>query len=248
VPAFDFLSDPLFWVVAAAAFAGSLIRGFSGFGSGLVFMPIGAACLGPKPAAGVLFIIDTLLIIPFVVRAARIVEWREVLPLGLGAVLMVPVGVAVLFAIDPVPLRWGLSLAILGSIALLWAGLRYRGRTRTWLSILVGGIAGFMSGSAQIPGPPVLIYWLGRDVVPVTMRANAIVFFCFTTVIAGIFYVMGGIFTGDVMARSAVLFPVYAIGIFIGGRMFGWASEKTYRTIAYASIVFSAVISLPVFG
>jgi uncharacterized membrane protein YfcA len=209
-------------------------------------MPIGAACLGPKPAAGVLFIIDTLLIIPFAVRAVRNVEWREVLPLGLGGMLMVPAGVAVLFAVDPVPLRWGLSLAIVGSIALLWAGVRYRGRTRTWLSVLVGGMAGFMSGSAQIPGPPVLFYWLGRDVVPVTMRANAIVFFCFTTIVAGIFYVMGGIFTADVMARSAVLLPVYAVGIFTGGRMFGWANETTYR--AYVSIIFSAVISLPVFG
>ena len=100
----------------------------------------------------------------------------------------------------------------------------------------------------QIPGPPVLIYWLGRKVVSATMRANAIVFFMFTTVISGIAFLYGGIFTAEVMAGSLALFPVYAIGIFVGSRFFGRASEATYRGIAYATILVAAVISMPVFG
>ena len=69
VPSFDFLTDPLFWIAALAAFVAALIRGFSGFGAGLIFMPVAAACLGPKPAAGILFVIDTILILPFVAQA-----------------------------------------------------------------------------------------------------------------------------------------------------------------------------------
>ena len=224
------------------------MRGFSGFGAGLIFMPIAAACIGPKPAAGILLVIDTILILPFVARAAKIVDWSEVLPLGLGAVLMAPAGAAVLLTADPVALRWALSLAILTSVGLLAAGFRYRGPTHAWLSSVVGAIAGFMSGSMQIPGPPVLIYWLGRDVIPTTMRANAIVFFMFTTVISGIAFVYGGIFTAGVMLRAAALMPVYAVGIFAGSRMFGFASEATYRAIAYASILFVAFVSMPLFG
>lgn len=248
MPRFDFLTDPLFLIAAFAALAGALIRGFSGFGSGLVFMPIGAACLGPKQAAGVLFIIDTLLILPFAARAARIVAWREILPLGIGAMVMAPVGAVVLFTIDPAPFRWGISLVILASVGALAAGRRYRGPTRVWLSVTVGGAAGFLSGLAQIPGPPVLIYWLGRNVVSATMRANAIIFFLFATVVSGITFLLGGLFTAEVIARAAVLMPLYAAGMFIGSRMFGLASERTYRQIAYASILFVAIVSLPVFG
>lgn len=248
MPSFDFLADPLFWVAALAALAAATIRGFSGFGAGLVFMPVAAACFGPRVAAGVLFVVDTVLILPFVAKAVRIVDWREILPLGLGAAVAVPAGVLVLLHADPIPLRWGLSVAILLSVGMLAAGLRYRGPTRVSLSALVGAVAGFMSGAVQIPGPPVLIYWLGRDVVSATMRANAIVFFLFTTAISGVAFLWGGIFTADVMALSAALFPIYAIGIFVGGRMFGLASEATYRRIAYASILFVAVVSMPVFG
>jgi uncharacterized membrane protein YfcA len=210
-------------------------------------MPVGAACLGPKPAAGVLFIIDTLLILPFVARAAALVAWKEIAPLGMGAVLTAPVGAAVLLTTDPVALRWGISIAILVSIGALAAGLRYRGPTRAWISAIVGGVAGFLSGAAQIPGPPVLIYWLGREVVSATMRANAIVFFMFTTVVSGIAFAAGGIFTTEVFARAAALTPIYAIGIVIGSRLFGRASEAAYRRVAYASILFVAVVSMPLF-
>ena len=47
---------------------------------------------------------------------------------------------------------------------------------------------------------------------------------------------------------ALALFPVYAVGIFIGGRMFGRASEAVYKRIAYGSILFAALASMPVFG
>jgi len=248
VPSVAFLHDPLFWVAALAALAASCVRGFSGFGAGLIFMPVAAACLGPKTAVGVLYVIDTILVLPLMIRATRMVDWHEILPLGIGAVVTIPVGTAVLLYLDPVPLRWGLSLAILASVGILAMGWRYRGPTRVWLSLLVGATAGFMGGSGQIPGPPVLIYWLGRQIVSATMRANAFTFFMFTTVVSGITFVIGGIFTQDVMVKSAALFPVYAVGILVGGRLFGLASEATYRRIAYATILFVAIVSVPVFG
>ena len=89
---------------------------------------------------------------------------------------------------------------------------------------------------------------LGRDVTPVYMRANTIVIFMFATVVTGIFYVAHGVFTEGVIARAIVLMPLYALGMYAGSRMFGWASPATYRSIAYASIIFAALVSMPVFG
>jgi uncharacterized membrane protein YfcA len=248
VPSFQFLAEPLFWVAALAALVASTVRGFSGFGAGLIFMPVAAACLGPKLAVGSLYIIDTILVLPFFAKAVRVVEWREIMPMGLAALVTIPLGTYVLVHADPVPLRWGLSIVILVTVGLLAAGWRYHGPTRAWMSAIVGGIAGFLGGFAQIPGAPVLIYWLGRAVVSTTMRSNAFVFFMFTTAVSGFAYFSGGIFTGEVLAYSLVLFPVYAVGMFAGGRMFGLASDATYRRIAIATILFVAIVSMPVFG
>ncbi len=141
--AFGFLAAPLFWVTALAALAGATIRGFSGFGGALLFVPIAAACLGPRNAAGILFVVDTVLIAPFVVRALPIVEWAEVLPLGIASIFTVPLGVAALLYLDPVPLRWGISLVIVAFVAVLAVGWRYRGPTRAWLSAIVAAWRAF---------------------------------------------------------------------------------------------------------
>ena len=169
------------------------------------------------------------------------------MPLGLGAVIAVPAGVAVLIHGDAVPIRWGVSLAILTAIAVLAGGWRYRGPERLPLSIAIGGLAGFLSGLAQLPGPPVLVYWLGRDTPAQRLRANAIIFFCFTTVIAGIAYAASGLFTAEVAVRSAALLPVYGIATLIGSRFFGDTSEATFRRIAYWLIAFVALATLPAF-
>ena len=248
MPSLDYFTAPAFWIVALTALVAALVRGFSGFGAGLIFMPIAAASLGPRTAAGVLYVIDTILILPFVLKAVRLADWHDVLPLAIGAMVAVPVGVWALLHVDPVALRWGLSLTILVSIGAVAAGLRYREPTRVPLSLGVGAVAGLLSGSVQIPGPPVLIYWLGRQVVSATMRANAIVFFMFTTIVSGIGFLYGGVFTPEVVTGSLALLPVYAIGIFLGSLLFGRASETTYRGIAYATILVAALISMPVFG
>jgi len=243
----EILAEPAMWVVIGGALIAGLVRGFAGFGAAMVYIPIAAAAFDPRIAAGTLFIFDTIIIIPLVIRAASHVAWREILPLGLGAMIAVPAGVAVLVHVDPVPIRWGLSAAILAAVAALAGGWRYRGPERLPLSIAIGGLSGFMSGLAQLAGPPVLVYWLGRDTPAQRLRANAIIFFCFTTVIAGIAYAASGLFTAEVARRSAALLPVYAIAIFAGSRLFGTTSEVVYRRIAYGLIAFVAFATLPAF-
>ncbi|HSG96045.1 MAG TPA: sulfite exporter TauE/SafE family protein [Afifellaceae bacterium] len=243
----EILSEPAMWVLVVGALIAGLVRGFAGFGAGMIYIPVAAAAFDPRVAAGSLFIIDTIIIIPLVVRAAAHVAWREILPLGLGAMMAVPAGVAVLIHVDPVPIRWGLSAVILVSVAALAGGWRYRGPERLSLSIAIGGLAGFLSGLAQLPAPPVLVYWLGRDTPAQRMRANAIIFFCFTTVVAGIAYAASGLFTAEVVARSMALLPVYGIAIFAGSRLFGTTSEATYRRVAYGLIIFVALATLPAF-
>lgn len=248
MPSLNFFTDPLYWVAALAALAASIVRGFSGFGTGLIFMPIAAAALGPKMAVGILLIVDGIPVLPLVWNALKRISWSELAPLIIGAVVMAPIGVFVLIVSDPTILRWALSLMILIFVVMLAAGWAYRGPSRSWLSLLAGGLSGFLSGSVGVPGPPVLIYWLGRGVVSVTMRANAMVFFFFTSILSGTGYVVGGLITPDVIARSAGILPIYAFGLYLGSRMFGLASEETYRRIAYTLIVLAALVSMPIFG
>jgi hypothetical protein len=58
-------------------------------------------------------------------------------------------------------------------------------------------------------------------------------------------YLVQGVFTAPALLLSALLLPIYIIGIAIGARLFRGASEHTYRRAAYAIIALSALVSVP---
>jgi uncharacterized protein len=73
-----------------------------------------------------------------------------------------------------------------------------------------------------------------------------ILYFAITTVISGVAYVAGGLLTRSVVELALVTGPVYGIGLYLGSRMFGLASEITFRRICFALIAVAIALSLPV--
>jgi uncharacterized membrane protein YfcA len=51
--------------------------------------------------------------------------------------------------------------------------------------------------------------------------------------------------TLTVLRLALVVGPVYALGLFIGARLFGIADESVFRRICYALIAVAVVVSLP---
>jgi uncharacterized membrane protein YfcA len=231
--------------VAAAALVAGLSRGFSGFGAALIFIPLASAAVGPTLAAPLLLVIDAVGTLGLIPPAWRRADKGGVGLMALGALAGVPLGTFVLMHSDPAMIRWAVSVLIVVLLALLVSGWRYRGRPAAALSVGVGGVAGLFSGVAQIGGPPVVVYWLGGSIPVETVRANIVLYFAISSVIAVASYLLGGLLTGIVLALAIVTGPLYGLGVFIGSRMFGLASETTFRRICYALIAAAALISLP---
>src|SRR5690349_10026732 len=89
-------AEPRFAWLALAALLAGLVRGFSGFGAAMMFMPIASAAYDPVAAIAVLWIIDVLVSLPYLAPQLRRCVWREVIPLVLGAAVALPLGVLIL--------------------------------------------------------------------------------------------------------------------------------------------------------
>ena len=116
------LSAEVFPVLALAAVVAGMVRGFSGFGSAMILVPIASALTDPQTAVVLLIFTDTLLTLPMVIPAGRRCLWREILPLAAGALCTVPLGVHLLLVLDQTLLRWIISLLILVLVGLLASG------------------------------------------------------------------------------------------------------------------------------
>lgn len=236
---------PALALLLVTAFLAGLARGFSGFGAALIFIPIASALTGPQVAAPLLLVVDSAMTLGLIPPAFRRADRREVLIMALGAFLGVPFGVWLLTTLDPVVLRWGLVIGAFALLALLLSGWRYHGRPKPPLTVLVGAVSGLFSGAAQMGGPPVVAYWLGGAIPRQTVRANIVLFFAISTLMSAVGYLMKGLFTPGLLALALATAAPYGFGVWLGSRMFGLASEQTFRRLCFAMIAIAGLLGMP---
>lgn len=236
---------PALALLLVTAFLAGLARGFSGFGAALIFIPIASALTGPQVAAPLLLVVDSAMTLGLIPPAFRQADRREVLIMALGAFLGVPFGVWLLTTLDPVVLRWGLVTGAFALLALLLSGWRYHGRPKPPLTVLVGAVSGLFSGAAQMGGPPVVAYWLGGAIPRQTVRANIVLFFAISTLMSAVGYLMKGLFTPGLLALALATAAPYGFGVWLGSRMFGLASEQTFRRLCFAMIAIAGLLGMP---
>jgi uncharacterized membrane protein YfcA len=231
--------------ICGFALVSGTARGFSGFGSALIFMPLASSMAAPRLVAALLLIIDFVAALPLAPNAWKHADRRATAVMVSGALIGVPVGTYFLSRLDPVTTRWIISGFVVALLLLLLSGWRYRGKDHAALAVGIGGLSGFCSGLAQTGGPPLVGYWLGRPIAPTIARANILLFFAASDFFSMVSYALTGLITADAIRFSLLVGPVYAIGILIGAALFGRASEPLFRGICYALIAAAVVIGLP---
>jgi len=231
--------------LCAVAFVSGTARGFSGFGSALIFMPLASSIAAPRLVAALLLVIDFVAALPLLPDAWRKADRKATAVIVLGALVGVPVGTYFLSVLEPVTTRWIISCFVAALLLLLLSGWRYRGKDHAWLSVGIGGLSGFCSGLAQTGGPPIVGYWLGRPIAPTVARANIVLFFGASAVFSMISYATAGLITLDAIKFAVVVGPVYGIGVWFGASLFGKASEAVFRSICYALIAAAVIFGLP---
>lgn len=232
-------------VVAAAALVAGLARGFSGFGAALIFVPVASAVVGPHLAVPLVLIVDALTTLGLLPDAWRRADRREVATMAVGALVGVPAGVWLLTRLDPLALRWTIVAVVAALFLLLASGWRYRGRPSAPRTVAVGLVAGFFSGSTQIGGPPVVAYWLGGVLPAATVRANLMLYFEVSTVISVVSFTVGGLMVPALVPLVLAAAPLYGLGIGLGARAFGLATDTTFRRLSLALIALAVILSLP---
>src|SRR5262249_14206823 len=135
--------------LAVIAFVASVTRGFSGFGSALIFMPLAGTVVPPRTAAALLLIIDFVASMQLVPNAWKHAQHRNTAIMALGAFVGVPIGTWALARLDPIVTRWIIASLVLALLALLISGWRYHGKPHPALTVTVGGVSGLCSGLAQ---------------------------------------------------------------------------------------------------
>ena len=233
------------WVALAALCAG-LVRGFAGFGTAMIYLPVAAQVMPPVWAIVTLVLVDVVGPVANLPRAWGVAHRPDLMRLVLGAGVTLPFGVMLLAVIPEETYRYGVSVLSLMLLVCLVFGLRWRGELRRGAIYLTGGLSGLSGGIAGLPGPPVILLYMARPLGAAVIRANTMLYlFCFDWLLLGTIAARGGLGWTPVVIGVMMMVP-NMVGNVVGGWMFDPRRERIYRWVAYGVIAVSAILGLPV--
>lgn len=228
--------------MAAILLAAYLIRGITGFGSGLVAVPLLALFLPLQ------FVVPLILLLDFTASIVigglhfKRVQWGELgvlIPVGIVGVIA---GTSLLVKLPPEPML--IALAVFVFIFAVRSILNLHGEkpaSRGWAvpAALTGGTVGALFGTG---GPPYVIYLSHRIRDKSDLRATFSALFFFegmTRIIS--FLVAGLLMTAQVWLAYIVALPLVLGALYLGGHMHVSLSQAQMTRLVGVLLLVSSI-------
>mgnify|MGYP001792952656 CR=1 FL=1 len=240
------ISVPELFILVGAVVVSGLVRGFSGFGTAMVFLPVAGRVVDPFSAILILVVMDLFGPIPLLPRALRDGEMREVGWLFGAMAVSLPFGLWLLSIVEPEVFRWAVSLTIFGLLACLIGGLRHSLPFTPPTLLGAGVVSGVLGGLAGLAGPPIVLLYLASQRATEVIRANTLVFLVGVDIALLVVLAAFGRFELSMALIGLILFPPYALAGLVGQRLFDPSRARLYRNVAYSVVGVAALQGLPV--
>lgn len=240
------LATPGFpWLILAISVAG-IVRGFTGFGTALIFVPLAGMFLAPQMVVAVITLTGIASTAALLPRAWGQADRGEVMVLALAALVTVPLGLWLLGRLDPVTIRWIVAAVAAITLAALVTGWRFSGAVSRPALLAIGALAGVIGGLTGLTGPVVILFYLAGQAMAQTVRANTILFLASLDVVIVVNLLLRGAVEGAVVLLALTLAVPYVTTTLIGQRLFDPRHERLYRWAAYGVIALAVTSGLPV--
>jgi uncharacterized membrane protein YfcA len=213
-PVMSYLLEPVlspsFGLVAIAVFVGGFLRGFIGFGGGLVSVPVLSVVFGPLAAVPIAAIMAFPALFQLLPAAVHDGERSIIFPISIGILLAAPFGSALLVTINPNLMKIVISSLVLIMVLMLGRNWRLTGNVNWGVLFGAGAVGGFIQGSAGIGGPPVVAVALSRPGPARNQRGNVLGAITTVSVASILTLWYFGLFTSEVLILGLMLISIYS--------------------------------------
>jgi len=236
---FSFIPDNYFLIALVVIFSGFL-RGFIGFGSGLLMIPILSYFYSPVFAMVFNIVIEIPATIYLTFVGIKKSNLKEITPMMFTMMLTIPFGTIFLVSVDEQIIKTLMSLLLIFFVILIATGWRIKSTITKYVLVLGGAISGLMQGATGMGGPPYVTVLLSKNDSDDVARANILVITSGLVISAIISLYYFGLFTKDILLTGAISAPIYVFATYIGTKFFNYSGNKYFRN--------SSLIALGVVG
>lgn len=206
--------------------------------------PVFAIVFGPVKTVGTIAIMELAVTAQLLPSVRRLIEWRAIIPMSVAAGAFMPVGMWILTTTAPDLMARGIALVVLVFVLLLMTEYRYRGPKRLAIAIGIGSLSGVLIAATSLGNPPVMLYLLAGSDSAATNRANFTGYFAVTVVTLLILMVLKNLVGWSTMVQAGILLPPFALGAWLGAKVFMRSSDRLYRKVALWLLFCVAIFGL----
>jgi len=226
----------------AAAFLGGLVSGLSGFAMGLVVSGVWLHIIEPSQNALLIVLCGLVTQGSGIWYVRHAIDWGKICPFVVGSLIGVPLGTAMLTAVDQGTLRitMGVLLVLFSLYGLLKPAFKpVAGGVPVELG--VGVANGLIGGLTGLGGIAVTIWSQLRGGPKDAQRAIFQPVLFSTFVMTAISLAFVGAYTVEMMKLYALALPALAIGIWCGIRLYGKLDDAAFRRVILILLLASGV-------
>ncbi len=217
-------------IIAAllAAFGSAFVRGLTGFGMAILLVPVLALTLTPVDAVLLTNFLSVFIGLSEIRRLLREAERSAWFIIAMVA-LTTPVGLYLLSLTTPALARVVIAFIALSAFAAILLPRRGALEHHPATTGSVGILSGLMTGYAGMPGPPVVPYYVGRDIPRETAKASMLLIFTCASATGLASGAAIGLLDWRLALLALVLFPAILLGNRLGNAASGRIADRSWR-------------------
>ncbi|EKE84795.1 sulfite exporter TauE/SafE family protein [Idiomarina xiamenensis] len=233
-----------YFFITLILFSGALLQGITGFGSGLLAVPLLSLLLPLSNITPTLSLVNCCLTGFLLYQTRHYCDLRQWSALIVAGVVGSLLGNQYLLSGDTLTLQRGLAILVIVTAVCLLSGWRLPLPATATSKFGVGLLAGFCNGALTLGGPPVVLFLNQQNIDKQNFRATLSAFFFIIALTNSVSFALQDQYQ---LSMSPVLLAMLIGvigGVFIGHRIAAMIPELAFKRLTLAVVVGSGLLVL----
>ncbi len=228
---------------AVIFFLAHLVKGFAGFGTALVTIPVLALFVELKLVLAIVVVVGLFISFVMHMQYNKKVLYNYAKPVCIGSIIGVIIGTMILVVVENMLLKLILAAIIsILALSILFEKKIHTHRVNERWGYPAGVVASFIGSLFGVNGPPLVVYF--TEIIKDKDKLRATLNFTFMVMAAMqlVTYGIGGLITEQSVLLSGIVLPFTLLGLFIGEKFEHRIDNFHFRKAIAIILLFAAAL------
>ena len=239
----EIFSTHWIFAVCAVSFAG-FIRGLSGFGFGLILVPILLLILQPTAVVIIVMFLTLLNSIFVVAFSFRRIDFKRIFPMSASSLLGIPLGIWIIGVIAPNVMKISIGILIIVFAITVAKGFRKSFKSEKLSSGCAGFLSGMFASSTGLAGPPAVLFMHSQNWSKEVIHPSLSAHFVFISSCSLVVLYLVGLIDLEIIPAATSMAPAMLIGVYLGMKVFHRINTRFFRNISIAIVICTGILGI----